>query len=238
MIQEKICKGQGKAIGAESCGKMVKVEYRKHGLCPNCYAGFLFEDERGKVIYQKTLIKASENVKKDRDVKSKKDEKALRLKLLSPDKYRATILQPIINEIARLIDHGQPCIATGNFGKMSGGHYRSVGSNRTLALNLHNIHAQSFESNVHKSGDSIKYREGIVETYGKAYFEFIDSLASHRELKLSKSEMIEICKVAKEIRNELKRDSKYLSACDRIEKRNEVNFRLNIYDLEFSKFEY
>lgn len=237
MIKEKVCKGQGKAIGAESCGKMVTVEYRKHGLCPNCYAGFLFEDERGKIIYQKTLIRATEIVKKDREKQSKEKDKASRLKLMTADKYRATILQPIINEIARLIDYDQPCIATGNYGgKMSGGHYRSVGSNRTIALNLHNIHNQSFESNVHKSGDSIRYREGVIETYGIQYFDFMDSLVKHRPLKLLKSEMTTIYSEAIKVRNELKRNLQQLTSYERIEMRDRVNERLNIYDNEFSQF--
>jgi hypothetical protein len=36
---------------------------------------------------------------------------------MSPDKYRAQHLQPIINEIAGIIDFGQSCIANGDFGK-------------------------------------------------------------------------------------------------------------------------
>ncbi len=94
---------------------------------------------------------------------------------LTANGYRSKHVQPLINELARIIDHGQPCIATGNIkGKMNGGHYHSVGSNVTLSLNLHNIHIQSEQSNSHKGGDAIRYRHGLIEIYGQKYADFVD----------------------------------------------------------------
>ena len=67
---------------------------------------------------------------------------------MSSDGYRSKIIQPIINEIARLIDYGHGCICTGSKnGKMNAGHYISVGSNDTLRFHLENIWLQSMHSN-------------------------------------------------------------------------------------------
>ena len=48
---------------------------------------------------------------KETITKQKKQES--KVKILSADGYRKAYIQPKINEIARLIDFGQPCIATG-----------------------------------------------------------------------------------------------------------------------------
>lgn len=236
MIKQKKCKAIGKAFGFESCGTLTNVERLKYGLCPSCYPNFILNDERGKIIMQKAMNLGKQKVSKE-NKKIEKD-KALKSKieLISPDKYRSEYLQPIINEISRLIDFGQPCIATGNYGKMNGGHYIGVGANRTTALNLHNIHIQSFESNHHKSGDPIKYRLGLIEWYGNKYFEFVEYLQRHKPLKLTKAEMIEIALRASSIRNDLRRNEETKTAYERIELRNEINLKLGIYDHEFCEF--
>jgi len=77
----------------------------------------------------------------DRLSRERKKEQIETIKSLSDWKKE---LQPLINKIARLIDYGQPCIATGSFnGKMNGGHRIAVGANETIRFNLHNIHIQS-----------------------------------------------------------------------------------------------
>jgi len=162
--------------------------------------------------------------------KAKVDKKERSVELMSCDEYRSKYIQKIINEIARLIDYGQPCIATGKYnGKMNGGHYHAVGSNRTLALNLHNIHIQSFESNHFKSGDNLLYKEGLIKTYGLDYFERIEALSQTKPIKLTKSELIEIKKLASEIKNELKKNPKPKQQSERIYLREIINAQLGIY---------
>ena len=149
---------------------------------------------------------------------------------MSSDAYRSKIIQPIINEIARLIDYGQPCIASGRYnGKMAGGHFISVGSNRSVALNLHNIHIQTFESNSFKSGDEAKYRLGIIERYGKDYFEFMESLRNLKNIDLSKQRLSELKPLISQIRNDLKRNPIKRTPQERIALRNEINERIGIY---------
>lgn len=179
-------------------------------------------------IYKKRLqdIK-TKNVEKRIQSKEKKENK---INLLSVDGYRSRHVQPIINEIARLIDYGQPCIATGNHsGKMSGGHFFAVGSNRTICLNLHNIHIQSFHSNSAMGGDNIRYRDGIIKIYGIYYMEKIEALKSLKPIKLTKEDLIEIKKIATEIRNKLKNNLTVYPPEKRIELRESINQKIGIY---------
>ena len=236
MIPEKKCQGQDKAKGYKGCGKMVQVQFRKYGLCMSCYPEFILNDERGKIIMQKSMITAKSKVQKEQRKKQNEDRQKTKVELMSPDKYRAEHLQPIINEIARIIDFGQSCIATGDFGKMNGGHYVSVGANRTTALNLHNIHIQSFASNHHKSGDPIKYRLGLIERYGNDYFEYVQYIQQHKALHLTKGDMIELALKASFIRSELRRNEEQKTPYERIELRNQINLKLGIYDPKFCEF--
>lgn len=179
-------------------------------------------------IYKKRqeAIKAN-NIEKRTQSKEKKEKK---INLLSVDGYRAKHVQSIINEIARLIDYGQPCIATGNYsGKMSGGHFFAVGSNRTICLNLHNIHIQSFHSNSALGGDNIRYRDGIIKIYGIAYMEKIEALKALKPIKLTKEDLIEVKNIATEIRNKLKSNLIVYPPEKRIELREHINNLIGIY---------
>jgi hypothetical protein len=234
-IKEKPCLGTGQAKGF-GCGR--KTKHRVYGLgkmC-GCYSDWLLTSDNGKLKMQKSIIAAKSKVQKEQKKLEKDKASKTKIELMSADKYRAEYLQPIINEITRIIDFGQSCIATGNFGKMNGGHYVSVGANRTTALNLHNIHIQSFESNHHKSGDPIKYRLGLIERYGNNYFEYVQFIQQHKALHLTKGDMIGLALKAAFIRNELKRNEQSKTPYERIELRNEINLKLGIYDPEFCEF--
>ena len=229
MNKPKACKGINKAHGFTGCNK--PSLNRRFGLCPACLWEWMLTDEKGKIWKEKQFIP---QVKK-REEKNKREEKRKsKIELMTPDNYRKTYVQPLINKIARLIDYGHPCIATGNFGKMNGGHYRSVGSNRTLALNLHNIHIQSFESNTFRGGDDKNYQDGLKDLYGVEYFDFVNGLRKHRPLHLSKIELIEIKEKAQIICNKLERNNFIRSIEERVYARNGVNRELGIYDLEYS----
>ena len=181
-----------------------------------------------KHIYKERKISQIERKKKE--AAKKEENRQKKIDLMGVDKYRAEILQPIFNEIARLIDYQCPCIATGLYdGKMNGGHFIAVGSNRTIALNLHNIHMQCFESNVYKGGDNNLYRQGLIDLYGEEYLDKVESLKRTPAIHLSKSDMIEIKKIASDIRNELKANLKYRTAEERIATREEINQLIGIY---------
>lgn len=233
MIQQKpkCCRGTGKAIGFASCGQSKYLH--KFGLCKACFFEWLYNTADGELFLYSTQIRAKKHVqkeqKKEQSVK-KEETRQKKIDLMGVDKYRSEVLQPIFNEIARLIDYQCPCIATRLYdGKMNGGHFIAVGSNRTIALNLHNIHMQCFESNVHKGGDNNLYRQGLIDVYGEEYLDKVESLKRTPAIHLSKSDMIEIKKLASDIRNELKADLKHRTPEERIALREEINLRIGIY---------
>ena len=159
MITEKKCKGQHKASGFEGCGLLIDVKIRKYGLCPKCRWLWMQETKEGREHYKDSFMLKTV-AKKESIQKEKK--KRQRIELLTPNQYRARYVQPIVNEIAREIDYAQTCIAGRSDTNYDAGHLYSVGSNLTLALNLHNIHKQSVESNQWKSGDQLAYpRESV-----------------------------------------------------------------------------
>jgi hypothetical protein len=220
----KKCKGRLKAKG-NGCD-LVRLLHPFHkGLCQTCWIKWLLTTESGSDFREKSVITAVKKVKQNNKVEKTE---GLR-KLMSVDAYRAKVLQPVINEIARLIDNEQPCIATqATTGKMNGGHYKSVGSHRNMSLNLHNIHIQSFTSNHHKSGDEINYRNGLIKIYGIEYLEYIESLIEI-PAKFFKHELEEAFVKARLFRKELKYDLLLRSAKDRIQKRNEANEFIGLY---------
>lgn len=152
----------------------------------------------------------------------------------SNDGYRSKVIQPIVNEIARLIDYGLPCISSGTVGKPQGGHYISTGANNSISLNLHNIHIQSYHSNVELSGDEARYRLGLIRWYGNDYFEFIEGLRHLKGIDLSKQRLSELKPLISQIRNDLKRDLKKRTPQERIELRNEINENIGIYSEIFT----
>lgn len=140
------------------------------------------------------------------------------------------ILQILINQIVRLIDKDCPCIATGSFnGKMNAGHRASVGSNPTIRFHLDNIHIQSEHSNSFKGGDTLKYNDGLIITYGKDYYEYVDSLRKFPPIKLSIEDLKEKIKIAREIVKELKEKNCIYSTDERLKMRAYYNEQLGIY---------
>jgi len=140
-------------------------------------------------------------------------------------------LQPLVNKIARLIDFGQPCIATGNLsGKMDAGHRIAVGANESLRFHLDNIHIQSVHSNRYKAGDNYKYSQGIKNVYGSSYLHYLDSLNQIKPIKLSIEQIKESIAICRSIIKELESEPKIRSAQERIELRKELNKRIGIYN--------
>src|SRR5690606_36402717 len=101
--------------------------------------------------------------------------------------------------------------------------------NRTICLHLDNIHIQSFHSNNWKGGDNLKYREGLINTYGIEYFEKVEALAQIPPIKLTKEDLIEIKSNATAIRNRLKKNPIKLPPMARIRMREKINQELGIY---------
>lgn len=229
MIKQKPCKGQNKALGFQSCGKLTNVERLKYGLCSSCYPNFLLTDERGKIIMQKAMSFGKQKVIKDnKSIESEKTKK-MRENVKTLSNYKND-LQKEINLIVRLIDKGHPCIATGSYeGKMNAGHYIGIGANETIRFHLENIWLQSEHSNMWKSGDTLRYQDGIVKLYGKEYLEHLNSFKMIPLIKLSIEEIKDKISICRGIAKWLKSQDRVYSNLDRLSIREEFNKKIGIY---------
>ncbi len=171
---------------------------------------------------------------KEKQVKEKKqawtkEKLEIKKKLMSLSDWKNQ-LQTEINAIIREIDKGHGCIATGSHqGLMTAGHYFSVGSNPTLRFHLENIWLQSMHSNSWKSGDTIRYQEGIVSLYGKDYLEYLNSLQSIKSLQLTKNDIEEKIPIARGILKWLKLQNRKFTKEERLSLRKEFNQKIGIY---------
>lgn len=226
--KKKICKlGTSKAKGFKGCGVL---EYLEWGLCYQCKKDFLLNTEEG----QELIIKASKKAKMYSAIEFKKKQsiknKELKESIKTLSDYKAE-LQKEINTIVRLIDYGQGCICTDSKnGKMNAGHYISVGSNDTLRFHLENIWLQSEYSNTYKSGDTLKYQQGITMIFGKEYLDYMNSLQSIKPIKLTIPELKEKINITRKVVKELKANSIINTSQDRINKRKELNKIIGIYN--------
>jgi len=199
----KTCKGSGIAKG-HGCGKEVpvslyRVSNRTYGLGRNCgcYSKWLLDTEEGRKKIQRNILKA----KKEVDRKEKDKSKQAKIKVENWKKK----LQTKVQEIARLIDHEQLCLARQIECKQAhGGHVLSKGGHAEMRFNLHNIHKQSAYSNTFKNDDGLM-QEGIIREYGKEYLDFIKSLISYQVPKLSNLEYHEAYKRACKVANSLRK---------------------------------
>ena len=144
-------------------------------------------------------------------------------------------LQTKIQLISRLIDKGLKCLARNQGGQMHGGHVFAKGGNSTMALNLHNIHRQSAQSNKWLNDDGL-LREKLALEYGNDYYEFISGLRKHRKLEISNKQFHELYKLSLSIVLMLEKKELEYSLIERIQLRNEINLQFSIYDNEYCVF--
>lgn len=138
-------------------------------------------------------------------------------------------LQNEVNTIARLIDYGQTCISCNKNGKPQAGHRHSIGANKTIRFNLHNLHFQDYRCNVELSGNPDNYDKGLTEKYGQQYQEYVNQtlVCDYPVLKWSKDELIEATAKARKIIRDYQH--KILEAKERIEIRTKFNKEIGIY---------
>lgn len=173
------------------------------------------------------MLKEKKEKKEFREYKKKTKEKITNWK---------TELQKKVQQIARLIDTGLPCIArgpssTGNIGQIHGGHVYPKGGYPQMRFNLHNIHRQGAHSN-HFQNDDGKMRDGVEREYGTEYLNFLKSMTGTQPPKLSNKEYHEKYKLANLIVNKLKKATASggtYAKFQRLSLRNQINYILNIY---------
>ena len=224
-VKKKKCKGRREARG-HGCGQLRYLDGFKRGLCNECFLDWCCSTDEGLQFAQKKAIKTANEIRKEGKARRKSE----RIEIMSVSKYRSKIMQPVFNEIARLIDQGQPCIATGNFGKMNGGHYYTQGAHPEISLNLHNIHIQSFESNHFQSGDERRYLQGLISVYGGPYAgKVVDLKRVYKDRVISKREMQDTLPRAKRVRKWLRKRNHIWSATDRVRLRSIANQYIGLY---------
>lgn len=179
----------------------------------------------GKPCEWKYRDRAIEEVKSGRHHKRKKAEYIQK----NDSKRNKSLLQKSVNAIARSIDRGFPCLATGNSGQIQGGHVFSRGGHTQMRFNLHNIHRQSAASNNHQGHDGLMQEKLEIE-YGTDYLNFLRKLRGTPVIKYSAAEYYSFYLKANEILRNLEAiDQHKFTKNQRIQMRNRINQQLNIY---------
>ena len=140
-------------------------------------------------------------------------------------------LEKEINKTIRIIDKGHPCISCRGNKTPQAGHLHSVKAAPQLRFHLENIWIQDTYCNVHKSGNQLKYLEGIAAIYGKEYADYIqyDLIRTVKELKMTESEIIEVVKIVRNKNKELIALDEYYSDKERVSMRKVLNKYFGIY---------
>ena len=182
-----------------------------------------------KKVFQKFVDQNKIKFRKEVKAKDRQETKEKKEKLKTLGQYKND-LQKEINTIVRLIDKGHPCIATKSHnGKQNAGHYIGVGSNDTLRFHLENIWLQSEHSNMWKSGDTLRYQDGIVSLYGKDYLERLNGFKSIKPIKLTVDDIKEKISICRGIIKWLKLQDRMFDKVERMQLRIKFNKEIAIY---------
>lgn len=188
----KKCKGIGKAHGVSGCG--TKTLYRKYGLCTSCLSEFYREDERGKIIVQKSILKAvSPRLKAQKDLEVAFVDKKARTSLGALKEQT----QRLFNKYIRIRDQGLNCISEDipYRSDFDAGHAFSVGSYEGLRYDFDNCHGQSILGNRFKEGNHSDYMINLPKRIGKERVQaLIERAAEYKRNghKFSRPELLEI----------------------------------------------
>ncbi len=189
-LKYKKCNGTGKAKGS---GCQTMTLHRTYGLCIDCFRIWLLTTPEGQAKLSKTRIRAKKQVEKNNKPKRKY--------FKWYEKDYSGMMQHVQKDIvnvyikARDINKNYRCISSNGVIEHAG-HYYSVGSCPGLRFEISNIHGQSAMANVHLHGDAQNYKVGLINRYGKAYFEKLESLKikANNTKQLDKDEVVRIGK--------------------------------------------
>lgn len=172
MIQEKKCKGQGKAKSVKGCGKLVKVKYRKYGLCTSCYADFILNTDYGKLLLEKATLKATKQRRElETATKEKKNREGLTTLLESVKK--------VCHDYIKLRDKGKPCISCGHpwHSEHQAGHFYKAELYSNLKFHELNINGQCVRCNIRLEGNLNPYAINLENKIGKWKFNVLKAEA-------------------------------------------------------------
>jgi hypothetical protein len=202
--------------------------------CKSCGKQFEPSNSIQSACQLKCALKLSAAKTKQKATEKKQLNLKLKESLKTLGDYKKE-LQVKINKIVRLIDFNCNCLACGtNKGKFDASHFRGVKAWDNLRYNLFNIYSGCAQCNTFKDGNLIKFREGIVITFGEETINYMDDLnVIYPFIKLNKTDFPELNKKCNEIIKELDLLNTGVikrSIDDRIELRKKYNTFLNIYN--------
>lgn len=149
-----------------------------------------YQVKKGMEVVEKQRRAKEREFKRDRKekIRKAKQEHNERKQAILPLGTLCSKAQEDVNAMILAVDRylRNYCIATGNEIEHAG-HYHHAGTKYRISWLrfMHfNIHGQSHESNVHKSGDSANYRVGVVERYGQDYFDSLEEFKRLEDCKL------------------------------------------------------
>ena len=198
MIENKPCKGQGKAHGFECCGKTVQANTRKFGLCRVCYFDWMQTNESGKVHYQKQFLP---KVKKITEKEQKKKDLETRESLKSIARLTQETRVPFQKWI-RLRDANEACISCGTTTAKiwHSGHFKKAEVFTGVIFHEINVNKQCEKCNTFLSGNESEYRIGLVKKYGELAVLELEELANKlRQYSFDRIELKDIKKKYQEL---------------------------------------
>ena len=191
MINEKPCKGQHKANGAKSCGKITDVKKRKFGLCPACLYSWMKNTEPGKLYHQKTFSpKVKKGIVKNKKARTRKQREDLKSIALLIQEARKPF-----QKFIRLRDINRSCISCNDVNAeiWQGGHCFKAEIFTGLIFDEANVHKQCKKCNTYLGGNEASYLKGLLKRYGEAYvMRLTDKANASRQYKFSRDELYEI----------------------------------------------
>lgn len=151
------------------CKERMPPELARHVLHEDCIEPWLAVQNAKKEAARKKKAAAAIRLEKAET----------RRKLAEHKKLSAWFAeaQTAVNAFVRIRDVGLPCIscATPWAPDFQAGHYRSRGAAKHLALDPRNIHGQCIQCNLHKHSNAVEYRIRLVERFGAAFVEALES---------------------------------------------------------------
>lgn len=206
---------------------LIKFEPKFSSLEPTCGA----IDCKVKYAMQ-VVSKQKEKQVKDKKQSWNKEKLEIKEKLKTLTDWQKDLEKPI-NKICCLIDFGSGCISCNGKTTPQAGHFHTVKSNPSIRFNLDNLHLQDYNCNCAKGGNIQKYDIGLIERYGKEYWEYVkfDIVAKFPLLKMHKNEYQEKISIANGIVKWLQLQNKTYNTQERIELRNKFNNQIGLYKI-------
>ena len=184
-----------------------------------------------KVSYSMQVV-AKQKVDKEKKVKQdwNKEKIIIKDKLKTLTEWMKDLEKPI-NKICCLLDMGSGCISCNGKTTPQAGHFHTVKSNPSIRFNLDNLHLQDYNCNCAKGGNIQQYDVGLINRYGKDYWEYVkfDIVAKYPILKMAKDEYPEKISIANGIVKWLQLQDRTYNANERLDLRKQFNQQIGIY---------